>query len=161
MSVIQIARETALVFGTSGQTVNLTMTSLANNAGRVSSQYDRGTGLASDEYFGRASIKLAVAAAIGATARIYVASSDGTDVDGGLSATDAALPSVERLRNLIQVATIVADAATVGPFFAPIPIFRFEGRYMQFVIYNEMGQALTATAADHYIKIQAIRPEIT
>jgi hypothetical protein len=129
----------------------LTMASLATNAGRYSSQFSRGI-LGAAEYEGYATIKLAVAAALGATATIYAISSNGTIRDGGLGATDAALTADKR-RNLVPVGIIVADAATVGPFTGKISSFLAFDQYLSMAIYNEMGQALTAVAADHSIVI--------
>jgi hypothetical protein len=152
-------KETAIAFKKPGP-VLLTLAGLTTGNGRVSDRWDRYQGGAAGAYanrfMGRAKIKLAVAAVVGVTAAIYLVTSDGTDSDGGLGTGDAALPALDRRRNLTQIATIVADAATVGPFFAPISIFEFDDRYMQILVVNEMGQSLTAVDADHYVNIWSV-----
>ena len=144
--------DTPIEFKSSGG-VLFAPTSLANNAGWKSDRYDLGTAAGPNRFIGRAKTKLAVAAAVGAILTIYLIGGDGTDADGDLTSGNGSLPAADRRRNLIPIATIVADAATVGPFVAPIPLFEFDDRYLQFAWYNEMGQALSSTATDHFMRI--------
>ena len=55
---------------------------------------------------------------------------------------------------------IVADAASVGPFTAPLPLFEVHSRFAQLAWYNELGQALTNVAGDHYITVWPVGQEI-
>jgi hypothetical protein len=153
-------RETVVTFKSTGGTVTFTPTSLANNAGRVSAQWDRGTGSSADRYIFRAKTKLAVAPAVGAILTIYLATSDGTDNDGELGTTDAALPAADRRRNLTPIGVIVADEASNTRFFITSGIIEILERFVQVVWYNEMGQALSATAADHLFELTPCPPEM-
>lgn len=150
-------RESPIVFSTAGTL--LTLTSLGNNAGRYSSRYDRGILAAPGELFGRAVIKLAVAAAVGTILTIYAFESDGTTADGTLGTVDAALTADKR-RNGTPIGVIVADAASVGPFAGAIGLFEVHDRYLQLGVYNEMGQALSAVAGDHAITLWPLAWEV-
>lgn len=152
-------REDAVRFEASGGNVVLTLTSLANGAGRVSAQYDRGVGGAADRFIWRFKTTLAVAAALGAVLTIYLVTSDGTDADGNLGTTDAALPALDRRRNLVPIGSVIADAASTGPFKASGVVEILE-RFVQVVVVNEMGQALSASAGDHAFVLTPVPPEV-
>jgi hypothetical protein len=158
-------RSTGIIFASTGQTVTLTFTSLANNAGRISSQWDRWSGSSSaiavpGEVSGYCTVKLAVAAAIGAILTVYAVPSNAGQVAGNFGTTDAAVASKDLFRNAIPIGVVVAHAATVGPFTGTLSLFRATDRYLQIGIFNEMGQALTGTAADHGAWLYPTSPEL-
>lgn len=154
--------ETAITFKASGGTVLFTATSLANVAGRYSTQWDRTGGAVSkpDRYLWHARTKIAVAPAVGTILTIYLGASDGTDNDGELGTTDAALPAADRRRNLTPIGVIVADEASTSRVMKSSGIVELTARYYTLAWYNEFGQALSATAGDHVFTLEPVPPEI-
>jgi hypothetical protein len=157
-SRVYAVREAAIVWTPTG-TPAFAVQSLANNAGRVGARHQIAPAQAAERYLWRCKLSLAAAAAIGNTAAIYLATSDGTDADANLGTGDAALPSLDRTRNLQWIGTIVADAATVGPFKGS-GVIEIVAPYVQPVIVNTMGQAFSATTTDHNFSLTPIAMEI-
>jgi hypothetical protein len=124
---------------------------IATNTGWVSDRWDRGSGAAPERYIVRGKTKVAAAATAGTILTMYVAQGDGTDADAALGTGNAALPSVERRRNLTPIGVIVADGngTNVGPFISRPYTIELLDRYVQIVWFNEFGVALTNVAADH------------
>lgn len=154
------ALETAIVFKSAAGDALFTPTSLANGAGRVSARYDRGALSQADRFIFRARVKCATAPVVGAILTIYLALSDGTDADGELATTDAALPAADRRRNLRPIGCIQADEASAIRFFTKSDVIEVPDRYIQVVFYNELGVALSATATDHFFSLTPVPPEL-
>lgn len=154
------ARETAIVFKSSGGDAAFTPTSLANAAGRVSAQYDRGATSKPTIYIWRARTKLNVSPTVGAILSVYLATSDGTDADGELGTTDAALPAADRRRNLTLIGVIQADEASTTRSMNASGLVEIRERYVQVVWYNEFGQALSGTAGDHQVTLTPAPDEL-
>jgi hypothetical protein len=158
-SLIYRKLESPVVFKETGGNVLFTPKNKATGTGRISSQWDRGTGAVAERVIIRAVTKLQGVAAVGAIVNLYVFGSDGADSDGGLGATDADLLTDER-RALTPVGVIVAKAATVGPFKSKGYVIELLDRYIQVAEWNEMGQTFTNVAADHYVTITPAPAEI-
>lgn len=154
------ARETVITFKASGGTVLFTPTSLATAAGRYSTQWDRGAGSVPDRYVFHARTKIAVAPVVGTILTVYLGFSDGTDNDGELGTTDAALPAADRRRNLTPIGCIVADEASTTRVMKTSGIIEILARFVTLTWYNEFGQALSATAGDHVTTFEPVPPEL-
>lgn len=150
------APESAITFAPSGGTEPITMTSLANGAGRISDQLDRGGGSKPGLYTIQIKTKAAAALAVGVQLRAYlIESSVSADVPGNLGVSDAAVSSEDKLRNLgAPVATINADSTSNGEvqISSAIPVFILS-RYISVAVWNALGQALSGTAGDHVITL--------
>lgn len=157
---IYIDPEAAITFKASGGTVLFTPTSVANNAGRISTQWDRGAGAVPSRYIWRAHTKFAAALAVPASLEIYFATSDGTDVDGNQGTTDAAFSAADKRRNLQFVGTINADSTSNGEVQIASGVVEIFARYVSVVWWNAMGQALTGTAGDHTFSLTAVPDEV-
>lgn len=153
-------RETPIVFKSTGGDAVFTLTSLGTGAGRQSARFDRGTTAKPDRYIWRARTKAAVAPVVGNVVNLYLGTSDGTDADGELATGDAALPALDRRRNLQWIGSIVCDEASNTRFFTRSGLIEICERWIQPVWVNDLGQALSSTAADHYFTLTPAPPEL-
>ncbi len=154
------ATESAITFKASGGTLALTLTSLANGAGRISAQWDRGAGSKPTLYKWRGVVKAAAALAVGVPLEVYLATGDGADIDGNQSTADAAFAASDKRRNLQYVGSILGDSVSNGELQKGSGLVEIRDRYVSLVIWNAMGQALTGAAADHYFSLTPVPDEL-
>jgi hypothetical protein len=152
--------ETAISFKETAGDVTFTPKNVANNAGRISAQWDRGSGAKPTIYKWRAHTKAAAALAVGQSLEIWFATSDGTDVDGNQGTTDAAFAASDKRRNLQYVGSIFSDSVTNGEVQIGSGLVEIRDRYVSVVWWNTFGQALTNTAGDHTFTLTAVPDEI-
>lgn len=153
--------EAAASFKDSGGTAVMTLQNLANAVGRVSAQWDRGTGAKPATYRARCVFPLQAThtAVLGEAIEVYIASSDGTDVDGDVGTADAAL-TTDKCRNLallgvVQVDVVAADAELTKTF--TVEIF---DRYVSLGVMNKTSDHLQDDANECYITLTPYTPEI-
>lgn len=157
---VYINPETAVTFAPSGGNVAFTVTSLANNAGRISAQWDRGSGAKPARYVWRAKTKASAALTAGTALDIFMSTSNGSIQDGNLGTSDAAISSVEKMNNLRGCGAIIADSTTSGEPLQSSGIVTIYDRYVSVVWWNRLGQALTGTASDHAFVLTPVPDEI-
>lgn len=157
---IYVAPETAIVFKSSAGDVVFTPTSVADQAGRISAQWDRGAGSKPSLYRWRAKTKAAAALTAGNVLEIWAATSDGTIEDGNQSTADAAFATASKRNNLQYVGVIVADSTTNGEVQQGSGYLMIRDRYVSIVWWNAFGQALSSTAGDHSISLTPVPDEI-
>lgn len=154
---------TSVTFAPSGGTVVLTMTSLANGAGRVSAQHDRTASATPGLYIIQVKTKAAGALAVGAQLEVYLLQGAVSgDLPGNLGTSDAAVSSADKRRNLgPPVVLINADSTSSGEVqTSNSNIVEVYGRYVSVVVWNALGQALTGTAGDHIVTLTPVPPQI-
>lgn len=153
-SKIYGVQESGLVWATSGSGFGgsvMTLTSLANNAGRIGPHVDRGAGSLAPWLKWRMQMKSGSAFAVGNTIQLYIITTDGGTGDGALSTSDAALSAIDKLRNLRGCGAIVTDSTTIGETQIASGFVLCPERYFAPVLWNASGQTLTSTPSDHYI----------
>ena len=135
----------------------ITLTSLADAAARQGEEHDFGA-----LWPPLVRIELETIVAVGPTAgvpiNVYWASSqDGADYDGEMGAADAAVADINQLLRCHFVGVLAADndTATIrGSWVFPLP-----ARYGLPIVENKSGQALSAVAASHHVKVTPINPD--
>lgn len=157
---IYVNPETAIVFKSSAGDVVFTPQNIANNAGRISDRWDRGSGAKPSLYKWRVHTKAAAALAVGVTLEIWFATSDGTDADGNQGTTDAAFSAADKRRNLQYVGGIFADSTSNGEVQIGSGLVEIRDRYVSVVWWNTLGQSLTNTAGDHTFTLTPVPDEI-
>lgn len=159
-SKIYAAKETPIVFKSSGGSAAITCTSLANNAGRVSAQYDRGSGSKPTRFLIEVQCKLAATPTVGSTVSVLLslAEADATVPDGDVGQSDAALSALNKRRNLRYGCVVEIDVAGTG-IQKGSDIVEFAARYVSVVVINEGGSAFSATAGDTIITLTPIPDE--
>lgn len=155
--------ETNVVFKSTGGDVTFTPQNVANAAGRISAQLDRGAGAKPGFYRWYALTKAAAALAVGNQLRIYLNQSHGSaagEVTGNQATTDGAFASEDKLRNMgAPIGVVNADSTTNGEIQIATGVCFIYSRYVQVVWWNALGQALTNVAADHVFILTPIPPE--
>lgn len=153
-SKIYSALETAITFLASGGSATFTPTSLADQNGRVSAQYDRTASSHAGWYIWRGWCKAASApTALTKAVRVYLVTGDGTNTDGNLGTADAAVSSTSSLAlnkcaNLRMLGPLIADG-DASNIFVGSGIVYVPSRYISVYWFDDLGVALSSTAGDH------------
>src|SRR5262245_52049925 len=92
---------TGVVFADSGGNVAFTQSNKGTNTGQSSDRYDKGAGAQPSTWELRCTISLTGTLTLGQTIAYYIATSDGTNADGVIGTTGAALTAIDKLRNLL------------------------------------------------------------
>lgn len=151
MTTFYQTQGTSIVWTSSGGDEVLTLTSLADAAGRAGDEHDFG---ANHPEMVNVTVVLDPNAA--PTAGLFfiicwAASIDGTNYDGECTGSDAAYSSEPDLRRLHHVGTLICTNDT-DPQRASWA-FRLPARYGLPVIFNKSGQVLTATGTDQIVTV--------
>lgn len=149
---------TPITWKNTGGTYALTLTSVADAAGRQGAKGDLGQYRA-ENWSVLFQSSVALAATAGNQIELYWASSNsavaGTDNPGGVSGTDATFnttPSEYKAQLIFIGSLILSNNAGTGiqkQWF----VFRPPTRYGSPVVVNSAGQALSATAANHSLTL--------
>lgn len=158
---IYVAPESAITWKSSGGSAAITCTSLANNAGRVGAQYDRGAGSRTARFLWEFEAKCVATPTLGNTISLYlaVAQADATKPSGDVGQADAALSALDKRRNLIFLGVVEVDVAGTG-FQRGSGVIEIAHRYLSLVVVNEAGSAFSATAGDTLFTMTPIPDEI-
>jgi len=159
MTAIKQTQDTTITWTSSGGDETLTLTSLADAAGRAGDEHDFGA-----TFPERVRIQLEVdfnvAPTAGHAVDVYWSSSaDGTDYDGECTGADAAYNSEDDMARLQWVGSLVASNDTDPQIQSWM--FYLPARYGLPVISNQSGQALTATGTDHILTVTPLVGDIT
>ena len=147
---IYAVAETPVSFRDSGGTVAITLQNLGAGAGRISAQWDRGAGAQPMRYRARITCSWAATVTVGQAIELYLATSNGTDVDGTVGVVNAAL-TTEKRRNLQPVGFLIVDQTSANvPTTAAFTVDIYE-RYVSLGVWNATTVALQNTANTSYI----------
>ncbi len=159
-NLIYTASQTAITFKESGGDAVITLINLGFGAGRVSAQYDRGAGSKPMRYSWKAVMQFETAPAVGELVEIYLAQSDGTNVDGNVGTADAALTTDKR-RNLDLIGVVVADSTSTATSNIASGICYIWQRYFSVGVWNaSAADNLENTANANYITFTPIPDEV-
>lgn len=158
---IYVAPESAVTFGSNTDTVLWSIKNVANGAGRISAQWDRGTGSKPGWYRWQMKTKAAAALAVGVALELWLAfSRGGSIVDGNFGTSDAAASAADKRNNLTRLGSIIADSTTNGEVQIGSGVIFLPYRYVSVLGWNTLGQSLTNVDADHQLAFEAIPWEI-
>ena len=159
MSSVKQTQDTDVVWTSSGGSETLTLTSLANGAGRAGDEHDFGSTfpqlvrIALDVDFNSAPTA-------GEVMDVYWSSShDGTDYDGECSGSDEAYNDEASMKRLHYVGSLIVTNDT-DPQRASW-LFYLPARYGLPVVSNQSGQALTSTGTDQTVTVTPLIGDIT
>lgn len=157
---LYIARETPISFdGTGGADVAFSMEGVVDGAGRVSAQYDLGTGSTPHLFRWRSEVLWQATPTKGAACWFYAAGGDGTNIDGDVGAIDAALGSEDQLSNLLYIGRVVVETAHTFKMVRS-GTFEFYDRYISIVGFNRGVATINATDSNFSFELTPIPPEI-
>lgn len=160
---VYLTTKTAFTWKGSGGDAVLSMTSVANGAGRLGGRLDLGAFPKPGWYRLFAEMKPQATPTVGNLIRIYLAhwNDDSTPAwaDGAVGSADAAFATENDLKNLKLALNLRVENASSrlirGSGLVYIPT-----RYVSPVVWNASGAALTTTATDHFIAITPIVDDI-
>lgn len=140
---VYVAAETALTWTDSGGDKTLTLASLAADGVRVGAQHDFGSGSRSRLYEWRFVARFSTAPVVGETVDVYLATSDGTYVDGNVGTSDAAGSTVAlpNLRPPLGCATVQTTSTTDDLVISGH--VEISAQYISPVIHNNTADALS------------------
>ena len=151
--------ETAITWLSSGGTNAFTPTSLGSSAGRQGAHHDFGTSARSRIFAWRAWIKPGGTRVVGEIVRVYIKTSDGTIADNDDGTGDIAVSSIDKLRNLQQIGSIVIDE-DAPVTMAASGVVEIGARYGAPVYWNGTNNTLSSTAGDFGFSLTPIPDEI-
>jgi hypothetical protein len=141
-----VKRGTPIVFKDSGGDAAITLQNLAYGAGRKSAMYDRGAGSKPERYLVTTCFQHETAPQVGETVDTYLCQSDGTLIDGNLTANDEALVSAA-LPNLKSIGPTTVQVTTLKTNFIKRFVVEIHERYFAVGVWNgSSGDNLTNTA---------------
>ena len=151
-------QDTDVVWTSAGGDEVLTLTSLADGAGRMGDEHDFGAVFAP-----RVRLSLEVdfnaAPTAGLSMDVFWSSShDGTDYDGECTGGDAAYNSEEDALRLMFVGSLAASNDT-DPQRASW-VFDLPARYGLPVVFNQAGQVLTNVGTDQIVTVTPLLDEV-
>ena len=149
---------TSIEWTSAGGDEVLTLTSLADGAGRMGEEHDFGA-----IHAPRNRLRLEVDFNVAPTARevvdVYWSSShDGTDYDGECTGADAAYNSEDDMNRLHYVGSLVASNDTDPQ--AASWVFFLPARYGLPVVSNQSGQVLTNVGTDQIVTVTPLIDEV-
>lgn len=150
---------TAITFASSGGDVTWTPTTLGAAAGRQSAHYDFGVAARARRYVLRVWFKPGGTRVVGERVEIYIKTSDGTHPDNDDGATDLAVSSIDKLRNLKPVGVIQIDENAAVEMVGTWDI-ELSARYVALVMWNATANALSTTAGDFGASLTPVADEV-
>jgi hypothetical protein len=128
---------TPVVFKDSDATYTLALNNLAHGAGVISDQWDRGTGSLPGFYRVRCCFAFEATHTIVVNERvdIYIATSDGTNIDGTVGATSAALTAVQ-CTNLQKIGSVIVDVVSKDAKITATFDVMLHERYVSVGVFN-------------------------
>jgi len=157
---VYINEETTKTWTDTGGDYTMDLGALAADAVRVGAQGDLGAAPRPDQY----SWKLVIdgfdtAPVVGETVDLYLAFSDGTNIDGDVGVSDAAGATVD-LPNLLFLGSAVVQTTTAGDNLIISGMVQIAQRYVSPVIHNNTADALLSTADSHKFILTPVPPEV-
>jgi hypothetical protein len=152
---IYSTKGTAVTFKDSGGTVVMTLNGMANATGRISAQWDRGADTSLPMHYRMRCVfpmEATHTIVLGETISIYLATSDGTDIDGTVGAVDAAL-TLAKAVNLQFVGCVICDVvAADAKMTRTFDVWLYE-RYVSVGAFNSTSDHTQTDANTAYITL--------
>lgn len=146
---IYIAEEVAKTWTDTGGDYTIDLGGLAADAVRVGDQGDLGASPRSDQYSWKLVIDgFATAPIVGQTVDLYLAFSDGTNVDADAGTVDAAGLTTD-LPNLVFLGAASVQTVTAGDSLIISGTVQILQRYVSPVIHNNTDDQMLGTADNH------------
>ena len=150
-NAVYINEETAITWRSTGGSELFTPTSLGAAAGRQGAMHDLGASARSLQFAWRAFIKPGATRVVGEAVRIIVKTGSGAtaaarpDNDDGTG--DIAVSAEDKLKNLIQIGTLIIDENAAVEMVKSGYIL-LPHRWVAPIFWNATANALSTTAAD-------------
>lgn len=154
---------TAFTFKSTGGSALWTPTSLANGAGRLSTQLDLGASPRAYKFQWRLVLKFVATPSVGFLVRPYLleaGSAATTYQDGIIGLTDAAI-ATEAISMYAGKLLGPCGIQTAGTAFQVWSgRCKIQSRYVSLMLWNASGAALSATATDHEFRLEPVNDQV-
>jgi hypothetical protein len=149
-NALYLVRGTPLLFADTAQTedVALTLSALANGAGRVSAVYDQGSGAKPALWEWRLHLQLTGTNVVGAAIEVYCFTSDNSYEDGEIGTSDAALTTSKR-NNGKLAGQLIVDQTTTNTTMTASGTLLIPTRYFSMGLWNATTLPLKTDTAVH------------
>lgn len=141
--------------GEAGATVAWSVEGLADAAGRVSAQSDRGASPRDFFFTWSAEVQWQATPTQYGTLDFYAAAAaedTAADIDGDIGTSDAALGDVDQVRNLTYIGSVIVEDANTTVMRSSGQ-FEWPHRYLSLVALNNGGAAINATDSNFTFKL--------
>jgi len=137
--------EAAVTFKDSDATYTLALNNLANGIGVISDQWDRGTGAKPIKYLMRCvfAFEATHTIVVGSIINVYLATSDGTNIDGTVGAAAGALVANQCL-NLIGPFPVIVDVVAADTKITATFLVEIYSRYVSVGVMNNTADHMAA-----------------
>ena len=149
---------TSKTFKNTGGDYVLDMKNVSTNTGRVSGQWDRGTGALPALYKWELINKFGSSVTIGNSCRLFMYAYENGSTLADIAA-DTDLTAETQLYNFKQIGQLIASSNTVGPFNAS-DVVAIYGRYVNFGWWNASGQTSDNVDGTSYLVLTPVPDEI-
>jgi hypothetical protein len=155
------AAGTPIVFKDSDGTYTITLNNLATGVGRISKQWDRGAGAQPAFYRVRCAFAFEATHTIvvGEKIPVYLATSDGTNVDGTVGTADAALTAAQ-CNNLQMIGQVVVDVVSKDAKITAAFDVQLHERYVSVGVMNLTSDHMQADNDANTITFTPYPPDI-
>ena len=154
------AIETAVRFKDTDATYTLTLNNLAaTTGGRISDRVDRGAGSLPRLYRWKAVIQFETAPVVGERVELYLSQSDGTNEDGNVGTTDAALTAAQAV-NLEFIGLVTVQTTDADVDFIASGVCVIEERYYSIGVLNKAADNLQATNDLSWVELTPMPDEV-
>jgi hypothetical protein len=154
------AIETAIRFKDTDATYTLTLNNLAaSTGGRISDRVDRGAGSLPREYRWKAVIQFETAPVVGEYVEIYLSQSDGTNEDGNVGTSDAALTAAV-VANLDLIGIVKVQTTDAASDMIASGSFMIDERYFSIGVINKTVDNLKATNDLSWVEVTPMPCEV-
>lgn len=157
---VYVARETALTFNDTAGATTLALNNQTTLTAQVSDRHDLGAGSTPGLFEWRMTIQMATAGVPGEAIHLYISQSDGTLEDGDIGTTAAALTTLETLKNLHYVGSVIVETNSTSEDFRASGKFEVTSRYFSVVVHNDTADNLKATNDVSSVIVTPIPDEI-
>lgn len=134
---------------------------LASGAGRQSTMLDLGTAARSSLFAWRAWCQFATTPVLAEVIDLYIKTGDTvtTHDDNDDGGTDAAVSSINKLKNLLKIGSIVVDEAVADVPMAASGVIYLPHREVGVVWWNSTADALTTDVDENGFSLTPVPPE--
>jgi hypothetical protein len=140
--------------------VTLTMSAIAAGAGQCSNQYTKtGANLKSQNWEMRPHFQLTGTNVVGEVVEFYIATSDGSNVQGNITGSNGALATDKR-KNLTFAGVVVVDQTTTNTTMAGAFPVRIEEGLFQVCFWNATTLPLRTDTSVHGIRMKPMDIEV-
>ena len=133
-----------------GTLVPMTFSALPSQNLQITDRVNKGAGAQPSLWEARCRLSITGTNVVGHDVQFYIASSDGTDIDNGLAATNTRSTSVDGRRNLRFIGSLIVYQTTTNTtIFASFNNIYIPSQYFSLVVFNNTTLPIETSTTKH------------